>query len=130
MFVHMAQAELAAKGPNRDHAAHHATRAPEQCARPPPLKTVSQARMRATMAVRALLVATEAVASAEAAAAAALAAAQLGASSATVLQSQTPVPTPGGELEFETEEDSRRDNDLLNTPPPDYDKIIFAPGDA
>jgi hypothetical protein len=34
-------------------------------------------------------------------------------------------------LEVETEEDnSKRDNDLLNTSPPDYDKILFAPGDA
>jgi hypothetical protein len=31
----------------------------------------------------------------------------------------------------ETEEDnSRRDNDLLNTPSPDYDSILFAPGDS
>ncbi len=131
MFVQAAQADLKAQGPNRDHAAHHAKRAPEQCARPQPLRTVSQARMRATMAVRAVLSATEAVASAESAAAAALAASTLDISSATVLPSQTPAPIQGGELEVETEEDHRkRDNELLNTPPPDYDKILFAPGDA
>ena len=83
------------------------------------------------MAVRAVHSATEALASAQAAANAALAASTSDTSSATVLPSQAPDPLQGGELEVETEEDHRkRDNDLLNTPPPDYDKILFAPGDA
>ena len=83
------------------------------------------------MAVRAVLSATEALASAQAAANAALAASASDTSSTTVLPSQGPAPLPGGELEVETEEDHhKRDNDLLNTPPPDYDKILFAPGDA
>jgi hypothetical protein len=90
-------------GPNRDSSVH--------CARPPPLKTVTQARLRATLAVRTVIAATT--------------------SAAASTPDVDPAPIHAGELEVEDEEDNaRRDNDLLNNPAvPDYEKILFAPDD-
>ncbi len=48
-FVHLDQGDLAAMGPNRNSSVY--------CARPPPLKTVMQARLRATLAVRTVVAA-------------------------------------------------------------------------